>query len=122
MSTGAYVETEQKALEWQKVILEVAAGRLSATEAAGQMGVSRKTYYEKQERALTAMLEALKDRPTGRPGNPVDPEKEELLEELEGARKAQELLSARLRIQEVMRKALLESGAHLPAGKKKRAM
>jgi hypothetical protein len=116
------LETEQKAREWQRVILEVAAGRLSATEAAVQMGVSRKTYYEKQERALTAMLEALKDRPTGRPGNPVDPEREGLLEELEGARKAQELLSARLRIQEVMRKALLESGAHLPTSKKKRAM
>jgi len=116
------LETELKAQEWQKVILEVAAGRLSATQAAEQMGVSRKTYYEKQERAFTAMLEALKDRPTGRPGNPVDPAKEELLEELEGARKAQELLSARLRIQEVMRKALLESGAHLPTGKKKRAV
>ena len=116
------METERKAQEWQRVILDVAAGRLSATQAAEQMGVSRKTYYEKQERAFTAMLEALKDRPTGRPGNPVDPEKEELLEELEGARKAQELLSSRLRIQEVMRKALLESGAHLPTGKKKRTM
>ena len=117
------METEQKAQEWQRVILDVAAGRLSATQAAEQMGVSRKTYYEKQDRAFTAMLEALKDRPTGRPGNPAaDPEKEELLEELEGARKAQELLASRLRIQEVMRKALLESGAHLPAGKKKRTV
>ena len=114
------METEQKAQEWQKVILEVAAGRLSVTQASEHLGVSRKTYYEKQERALSAMLEALKDRPTGRPGNLVDPEKEELLEELEDARKAQELLSARLRVQEVMRKALLESGSHLPTGKKKR--
>ena len=116
------METEQKAQEWQRVILDVAAGRLTATQAAEEMGVSRKTYYEKQDRAFTAMLEALRDRPTGRPGNPADPEKEELLEELEGARKAQDLLASRLRIQEVMRKALLESGAHLPAGKKKRTV
>lgn len=111
---------EEKAQEWQRVILEVAAGRLSATEAAGRMGVSRKTYYEKQDRALTAMLDALKDRPTGRPGNPVDPEKEELLEELEASRKTQEVLSARLRIQEVIRTTLLESGAYSSKGKKKR--
>ena len=110
---------EEKAQEWQRVILEVAAGRLSATEAAGRMGVSRKTYYEKQDRALTAMLDALKDRPTGRPGNPVDPEKEELLEELEASRKTQEVLSARLRIQEVIRTTLLESGAYSSKGKKK---
>lgn len=111
---------EEKAQEWQRVILEVAAGRLSATEAAGRMGVSRKTYYEKQDRALSAMLEALKDRPTGRPGNPVDPEKEELLEELEASRKTQEVLSARLRIQEVIRTTLLESGAYSSEDKKKR--
>ena len=91
------METEQKAQEWQRVILDVAAGRLTATQAAEEMGVSRKTYYEKQERALSAMLEALKDRPTGRPGNPVDPEKEELLEELEGARKAGRVLRLRSR-------------------------
>ena len=114
------MEAEEKAQEWQRVILEVAAGRLTATQAADAMAVSRKTYYQKQERAFSAMLEALKDRPTGRPGKPVDPEKEELLEELEGARKAQELLASRLRIQEVIRNALLESGACPPAGKKKR--
>ena len=115
------METEEKAEQWQKVILEVLAGRLNVTEASGQLGVSRKTYYEKQERALTAMREALKDRPTGRPLNPVDPEKEELQEELEAVRSAQEQLVHKLRVQNVLRQALTAAEANMPAGKKKRA-
>jgi hypothetical protein len=114
------VETEAKALEWQKVIVEVLAGNLTATEAAVRMGVSRKTYYEKQERALAAMQEALKDRPTGRPSQPVDQEKEDLRRELEEVRKAQDLLSSRLRIQEVIREALWKQDSPPPADKKKR--
>lgn len=113
-------ESEEKAQEWQKVILEVASGRSTATAAAARMGVSRKTYYEKQDRALAAMLAALQDRPTGRPGTTVDPEKAELREELEASRKTQEVLAARLRIQEVIRQTLLESGACSNTGKKKR--
>lgn len=114
------MESEEKAREWQRIIMEVASGRLTATQAAEQMGVSRKTYYEKQERALTAMLEALKDRPTGRPGQPEDPDKEELLEELESSRKTQEVLVQKLRIQNVLRETLMKVGMNLPGAKKKR--
>lgn len=113
-------ENEAKAQEWQQVILEVASGRTTATAAAARMGVSRKTYYEKQDRALAAMLEALQDRPTGRPGKTVDPEKAELQEALAASHKTQEVLAARLRIQEVIRQTLLESGACSNTGKKKR--
>lgn len=57
------------------MILEVLGGRLNATQAAQELGVSRKTFYEWQERALEAMRKALRDRPAGRPLQPVDPEK-----------------------------------------------
>jgi len=115
------LETEEKAQAWRKAILEVLAGRMNVTEASALLGVSRKTYYEKQERAFAGMLEALEDRPTGRPGNPVDPEKEELREELGASRKAMEQLAHKLRVQNVLRQALTEAGAHLSADKKKRA-
>ena len=42
------------------------------------MGVSRKTYYEWEHRALAAMAEALGDHPPGRPPAAVDVQKEEL--------------------------------------------
>jgi transposase len=71
---------EDRARERLQVILEQLAGRLTATEAAGQLGVSRKTYYEWREKALRGMEAALRDGEPGRPSHLVDPEKEALRE------------------------------------------
>ena len=60
------------------IILQGRSGVLSATEGAQRLGVSRKTYYEWEERALEAIAWALENRPAGRPPVPVDEEKEEL--------------------------------------------
>jgi transposase len=51
---------------------------LSAQEAARQLGISRKTYYKWERRALAAMVEALGNREVGRPPRPIDPEKQAL--------------------------------------------
>ncbi len=64
------------------VILEVRSGKLTATEGAERLGVSRKTYYEWEDRALKAMAEALENQAPGRPPSPFDPEKEELQREV----------------------------------------
>jgi len=50
------------------VMLSVRGGRITAKEGARRLGVSRKTYYEWENRALAAMTEAMEDRPNGRPG------------------------------------------------------
>ena len=54
----------QQALARQRaqLIMQVRSGVLSAQEAARQLGVSRKTYYKWERRALAAMVEALGDR------------------------------------------------------------
>jgi hypothetical protein len=44
--------------------------------------VSRKTYYEWERRALTAMTEALENGASGRPETPRDEEKERLQTEI----------------------------------------
>ena len=62
-------------------------------EAARQLGISRKTYYKWEHRALAAMVEALGNREQGRPPRPTDPEKEAL------QRQAQEL-QAKLQVLE----------------------
>ena len=73
--------------------MQVRSGVLSAQEAARQLGISRKTYYKWERRALAAMVEALGHREHGRPPRPLDPEKEAL------ERRAQEL-QAKLQVLE----------------------
>jgi transposase len=70
----------QQALARQRaqLIMQVRSGLLSAQEAARQVGISRKTYYKWERRALAAMVEALGNREHGRPPRPIDPEKEAL--------------------------------------------
>ena len=68
----------QQALARQRaqLIMQVRSGLLSAQEAARQLGISRKTYYKWERRALAAMVEALGNREQGRPPRPIDPEKD----------------------------------------------
>ena len=72
--------THQQALARQRaqLIMQVRRGVLSAQQAARQLGISRKTYYKWERRALAAMVEALGNREPGRPPLPIDPEKEAL--------------------------------------------
>src|SRR5512135_473397 len=73
------MEKEKKlARERASIILQVRSGSLTATEGAERLGVSRKTYYEWEDRALEAMTLALENHPAGRPPVPLDAEKEEL--------------------------------------------
>jgi len=75
----------QQALARQRaqLIMQVRSGVLSAQEAARQLGISRKTYYQWERRALAAMVEALGNREPGRPSRPLDPEKEALQRQTE---------------------------------------
>ena len=80
-------EEKRLARERAAVILEVRSGRLTATEGAERLGVSRKTYYEWEDRALKGMAQALENHFPGRPPIPVDPEKEELQREVQDLKK-----------------------------------
>ena len=60
------------------VILQVRGGALTAKEGAARLGVSRKTYYEWEEKSLKAMALALENHSPGRPSVPRDAEKEAL--------------------------------------------
>ena len=73
------MEQEKKhARERVAIILQVRSGAITAREGAERLGISRKTYYEWEDRALQAMALALENHAPGRPPVPLDPEKEEL--------------------------------------------
>jgi len=78
---------DAKARERMMVIMKVRGGEMTAAAGAALLGVSRKTYYEWENKALAAMTAALEDQATGRPVEWVDPEKEALqtqVKDLEG--------------------------------------
>ena len=56
-----------QALQRAEIIMKVRCGLMTATEAAKQLGVSRKTYYKWEQRGLEALLDGLEDQPSGRP-------------------------------------------------------
>lgn len=68
------------------VIFAVRSGQITAEEGARRLGVSRKTYYAWESRALAAMTGVLEDRAPGRPALPKDEEKEQLRNEIAALR------------------------------------
>jgi transposase len=81
---------EQEALKRAELILKVRSGQISAAAAAQQLGVSRKTYYKWEKRALQGMLGALCERNSGRPASVPDEEKQTLKKRL--AQREKELI------------------------------
>ena len=75
-------EDKGQARERAAVIFAVRSGQITAEEGARRLGVSRKTYYEWERRALTAMTTALENGSPGRPSTPQDEEKEELQKQI----------------------------------------
>jgi len=96
-------EKEQKlARERALVILRVRSGAFTAKEGAKRLGVSRKTYYEWEERALKAMALALENRVAGRPPAPMDEEKEKLQERVRELEKKLDLAEKTIEVKELL--------------------
>lgn len=75
-------EDKERARQRAAVVFAVRSGQITAGEGARRLGVSRKTYYEWESRALQAMTEAMEDRDPGRPATPIDEEKQRLQEQV----------------------------------------
>ena len=95
-------EEDQKALIRGEVIMQELRGEITATEAAAQLGMSRKTYYQWQKRAVEALMEGVSEKPRGRPKKEIDPEKEQLKSEVQQLREEREILNMRLKIHEIL--------------------
>lgn len=78
----SHSKDKERARERAAVVFAVRSGQITAEEGARRLGVSRKTYYEWERRALQALTEALEDRASGRPNMPKDEEKQHLQEEI----------------------------------------
>jgi transposase len=94
--------TQQVARQRAEVIMKVRCGLMNASQATEQLGVSRKTYYKWEQRALSAMLAGLTDQTPGRPSHPVDREKQALEKQLQHVRRDNELLKHKMALKGVL--------------------
>lgn len=110
----------ERAKQRAEVIMQVRSGAISASEGARRMGVSRKTYYEWEQKGLTALLEALADGAAGRPAASQEaPELETLRTRV--ASLEQELLTAKQSAEVRKVLELYEQQRQLLQGKKNRS-
>jgi transposase len=98
------------ARERAEVIMKVRCGLMNASQAADQLGISRKTYYKWEQRALSAMLDGLTDQPPGRPSQPVDTRKQTLEKQLTQALRDNELLKHKMALKDVLTDLKLKPG------------
>ena len=99
---GLVERNKKLARERALVILHVRSGAITAKEGAKLLGVSRKTYYEWEEKSLKAMTLALENRPAGRPPLPVDQEKETLRERVRELEKRLDLAEKTIEVKELL--------------------
>jgi len=95
-------QNKKLARERALVILQVRSGVLKAKEGAKLLGVSRKTYYEWEEKSLKAMALALENQPAGRPSVPVDEEKETLRERIQELEKKLDLAEKTIEVKQLL--------------------
>jgi transposase len=93
---------QELARERALVILRVRSGALTAKQGAQALGVSRKTYYQWEERALKAMALALENRVAGRPSVSMDKEKETLRQRIRELEKQLDLAEKALEVKELL--------------------
>lgn len=69
-------KVESEAERRAAVIMRVRSGELTAKEGARLLGISRKSYFQWEERALRGMLSSLEEKPPGRPAKEKDEERQ----------------------------------------------
>ena len=102
--------TQQSARQRAEVIMKVRCGLMNASQAAAQLGVSRKTYYKWEQRGLSALLTGLEDQSPGRPSQPVDSQKQTLERKLAQAQRDNALLKHKMELKDLLTDLKLAPG------------
>ncbi len=90
--------------------MKVRCGLMNASQAAEQLGISRKTYYKWEQRGLSALLTGLEDQSPGRPCQPVDSRQQALEKQLEQAQRDNALLKHKMELKDVLTDLKLAPG------------
>lgn len=94
--------SQQMARLRAEMIMKVRCGLLTARQAAGRLGVSRKTFYKWEARGLSALLDSVTDQPPGRPSHPSEDHRQWLEKQLQDANRQIELLNHKMALKDVL--------------------
>jgi transposase len=100
-----------------EVIMKVRCGLLTATQAAKELGVSRKIYYKWEKRGLSALLDGLSEKGSGRPAQPQNSRQQQLQRQIEQLRRDNDLLTQKMALKDILTDLKLKAGRSRP-GKK----
>ena len=81
--------------------MKVRCGLMSASEAAAELGVSRKTYYRWEQRGLAALLDGLSDQVPGRPEKPDTTVEQNLERQLDDLKRENQLLEQKMALKDL---------------------
>ena len=100
-----------------EVIMKVRCGLLTATQAAKELGVSRKTYYKWEKRGLSALLDGLAEKDSGRPSPPQNSRQQQLQRQIEQLRRDNDLLTQKMALKDILTDLKLKAGRSRPEKK-----
>lgn len=100
-----------------EVIMKVRCGLLTATQAARELGVSRKTYYKWEKRGLSALLDGLAEKDSGRPAQPQNSRQQQLQRQIEQLRRDNDLLTQKMALKDILTDLKLKAGRSRPEKK-----
>jgi transposase len=75
---------------------------MTASEAAKQLGVSRKTYYKWEQRGLSSLLDGLSDQAPGRPEKEDNPAEAALEKQLAEVKRQNDLLEQKMALKDLV--------------------
>lgn len=105
------VRTHSEARKRAELIMKVRCGLMTASQAAQQLGVSRKTYYKWEQRGLTGLLEGVSAKKAGRPEK-ATPRHASLEKHLADTLRENELLRQKLVLKDLISEPLVRSGSN----------
>lgn len=111
---------KERARRRAKVVFAVRSGQITAEEGARRLGVSRKTYYEWESRALQAMTEAMEDKAPGRPRIPQDEDKKRLQQEIAELQKQLFVAKKTVEVRDMLHAYELHNAKQKASAEKKR--
>ena len=93
---------DESARKRAEIIMKVNCGLMTATQAARELNVSRKTYYKWEKKGLAALLGNVADKPAGRPEKVSNPRQKDLENKLTKALKENEILRQKMALKDIL--------------------